>query len=65
MKPWPKPSAFNLPRDYEMARAEAAMERLRVAVEALRLIESRESSDFDSEAIATQTLAQIGELPKD
>jgi hypothetical protein len=60
MKPWPKPSAFNLPRDYEMARAEAAMERLRVAVEELERI-SREGHD---ESRLYRVRQAIGPLPK-
>lgn len=35
MPEWPKPSAFNLPRDYERACADYWEARCRVAVEAL------------------------------
>lgn len=46
-------------------RAEAALARLKVAVEALRLIEALdEPSSFDAESIAMQALTAIGPLPE-
>jgi hypothetical protein len=72
VKPWPKAEDYGfadeeeepgcLEEAYERARADAAMDRLRVAVEALRQIEAIDGN-FDQEAIAMQTLATIGELP--
>jgi hypothetical protein len=71
MKPWPVYRDFavkfgptNLASEaYNNARAWAAMERLRVAVEALLLIEMYSAGVHG--VTAAKALAQIGELPKD
>lgn len=61
MPDWPKPSTFNLPRDYERARADAAMARLRVAVEALERYAANDRIGLN----AALALAAIGPLPTD
>lgn len=84
--PWPKkpvfPPEFNMNSDhykaaqldYERARADAAMERLRVAEKALRTISADAWADEDGifhpmlrttrKAFADTALAAIGDLPK-
>jgi hypothetical protein len=68
MKPWPKPFEAGDTLDlgqyirYERARYEAAMDRLRVAVEALKQIKFNEEGGSDTRC-AEDALEAIGELP--
>lgn len=66
---WPKPSTFNLPMDYERARAEAAIARLKVAVEALKKYESivvmyQDEDNVAGRSFAWEALKAIGEIPE-
>lgn len=76
MKPWPEPfdpSKQTLASylgnvaelNYEHARAEAAIERLRVAVEAFKKIKrlGTRFGESTETRIATEALAQIGDVP--
>jgi hypothetical protein len=50
-------------RNYERARAEAALARLRVAVEALQAMADH-STEWATKCVAKKTLHDIGEVPK-
>ncbi len=52
--------------DYERARADAAMARLRVAVEALKKVHELGASEYGNWYITDipKALAEIGELPE-
>jgi hypothetical protein len=81
MKPWPKPFEAGDTLDlgqyirYERARAEAAMERLRVAVKALRAISEKrricadgiywDMRTSDLQGHATEALEDIGQIPEE
>jgi hypothetical protein len=55
-------SELHVRYEYERARAEAAMARLRVAVEALRRI-PREGLRRTASGVCEEALRQIGEIP--
>jgi hypothetical protein len=75
MKPWPVMKAVeemtvaeylgNIPElDYERARAEAAIERLRVAVEALKAVQLAKPNEYYYVEV-DEALSVIGDVPGD
>lgn len=76
--PWPERSEYITPTpygdgmtmaqiaDYESARADAAMSRLRVAVEALKAVLDYEGEQIDKRSgrLIHKALSRIGELPQ-